>query len=93
MRGRPTDYNDETLIKAQSYVDGGYLEMGHVVPSIVGLTKALNRSRSLINELSHITAHNYNYYATVDDQHVARVAQRHNLITSIFCSVACAALA
>ncbi len=48
MTGRPTDYTDETLTKAQSYVDGGYLKLGHVIPSIVGLTKALNRSRSTI---------------------------------------------
>lgn len=46
--GRPTDYTEDMLDKARAYVDGGWQEMGHKYPSIIGLRKVLNRSRSTL---------------------------------------------
>ena len=47
MVGRPTDYNQEIVDKAWAYVDG-FADHGHAVPSVVGLCKVLNRSRSTV---------------------------------------------
>jgi len=46
--GRPTDYTDDMLEKARAYVDGGWRAEGHKYPSIIGLRKVLNRSRSTL---------------------------------------------
>ena len=46
--GRPTHYNEEIVQKAKDYIDGGWEEEDHAIPSVVGLCKVLNRSRSVI---------------------------------------------
>lgn len=48
MAGRPTDYNDEILVKAMAYVDGEYMAEGQEVPTIEGMALYLGKSRSTI---------------------------------------------
>lgn len=47
MVGRPTDYTPKIIEKAKAYIEG-FEEYGHAVPSVVGLCKVLNRSRTTI---------------------------------------------
>lgn len=35
--GRPTEYTDDMLAKAEAYANGAYVEKGDVVPTIVGM--------------------------------------------------------
>lgn len=46
--GRPTDYTEEIAQQAWDYVNGGWEDEDHAFPSVVGLCKVLNRSRSVI---------------------------------------------
>jgi len=45
--GRPSTYNQELVDQAWLYVDN-YADHGHAVPSVVGLCKVINRSKSAI---------------------------------------------
>lgn len=47
MAGRPVEYTQEIADKAWAYVDD-FEDHGHAVPSVVGLCKVLNRSRSTL---------------------------------------------
>ena len=59
--GRPTNYDKDIVEKAWAYVDR-YEEYGHAFPSVVGLCKVINRSRTTLydwasqkdNEFSYI---------------------------------------
>lgn len=59
--GRPTTYDQETIDSGWAYVDQ-YQKYGHAFPSVVGLCKVINRSRTTIydwasqddNEFSYI---------------------------------------
>tara|TARA_R110000868_G_scaffold69762_9_gene205008 strand:- start:4942 stop:5322 length:381 start_codon:yes stop_codon:yes gene_type:complete len=46
--GRPTKYNEEILVKARAYVDGGYLTCGDVIPQMAGLSIELDIHRDTI---------------------------------------------
>ena len=47
---RPTEYSDELLERAEFYIDEGYKEQGDAIPSIVGMSRYVERSRrSLYN--------------------------------------------
>ncbi|MEX0469922.1 DNA-packaging protein [Spiribacter sp. 390] len=48
--GRPTKYNKQMQDKADSYVDGGFADVGDVVPSRAGLALELGVSRSTLQE-------------------------------------------
>ena len=52
MKGRPTNYTDEIVDIAKSYVSDdetiNYLSYGHAIPSIVGLCRVLDRARSTL---------------------------------------------
>lgn len=52
MVGRPTNCDQETIDKALDYIsddkDRNYLSHDHAMPSIVGLCRILNRSRSTL---------------------------------------------
>ena len=43
--GRPTDYTPELVAKAWEYANGGWVECGHMVPSVAGLALHLGISR------------------------------------------------
>ena len=45
--GRPTDYSDKIVKKAKDYV-ANYQNYGDVTPTVVGLCKILNRSKSTL---------------------------------------------
>lgn len=45
---RPTDYTEDLVREAWSYAYGGWEKEGHPFPSVVGLCKVINRSRSII---------------------------------------------
>lgn len=48
MLGRPTDYSDELAEQAMKYIEGGYDDEGHAIPSVVGLASVLNRAKSTL---------------------------------------------
>lgn len=48
MAGRPTAYKKGMEGKAVAYINGGYEEYGHVIPSIIGLAKVLNVATSTL---------------------------------------------
>lgn len=45
--GRPTKYSDEILEKALDYAEN-YDSYGDVIPSVVGLCRVINRSKSIV---------------------------------------------
>ena len=45
---RPTNYNQELVDQAWGYVDGGWQEHSNTIPSVVGLCRVINRSKSTI---------------------------------------------
>lgn len=45
---RPTEYSQDVVDQAQDYIDSGWREAGNKVPSIVGLCREINRSRSIV---------------------------------------------
>lgn len=47
---RPTEYSEELAEAAWDYAIGGWEKEGHAFPSVVGLCKVINRSRSVIYE-------------------------------------------
>lgn len=47
---RPTKYDEETIPKTIDYMTGGYLDYGHIIPSISGLAIALCVSRDTLYE-------------------------------------------
>ena len=49
MSGRPTKYNDILVSKAKDYITS-YVTYGDVIPSIAGLSSALEVSRSTLYE-------------------------------------------
>jgi len=57
MAGRPTEYTDELAQSALDYIDGGYEEEGHAIPSIVGMAAVLNRGKSTLYDWSNIEDH------------------------------------
>lgn len=46
--GRPTKLTPEAIEKAIDYINGGYETYGHAIPSAVGLSIALNVTRSTL---------------------------------------------
>jgi len=48
MRGRPTKYNEDILIKARHYVDSGYEENGDLIPMVCGLALHIGVSRETV---------------------------------------------
>ena len=48
MTGRPTKYNKEVQEQAEAYLNGGYIERGDGVPSVVGLARYLGVTRSTL---------------------------------------------
>jgi hypothetical protein len=46
--GRPTTYSEDMLQRTKEYLDGGYLEKSRVIPSVVGLARYLDVSRSTL---------------------------------------------
>jgi hypothetical protein len=48
--GRPSEYNQEILDKAQDYLVNYKSEYGHMVPSVVGLAKVLNKNQDTLYE-------------------------------------------
>ena len=46
--GRPTKYSDELYEQAVEYINGGYKEYEHTIPSIVGLSIILNIAKSTL---------------------------------------------
>lgn len=48
MAGRPTEYTEDLYNKAVEYIEGGYEEEGHAIPSIVGMAKVLGRGKSTL---------------------------------------------
>ena len=46
--GRPTKLTPEAIEKAIDYINGGYEALGHAIPSVVGLSIALNITRSAL---------------------------------------------
>lgn len=59
MTGRPTDYTDDLAVKAREYINGGYEEHGHAMPSIVGLARVLNRARSVLYGWKNTEGHDF----------------------------------
>lgn len=45
---RPTSCTPDIIEKAEAYVDGGWKEAGHAIPSAVGLCSAIERARSTV---------------------------------------------
>jgi len=45
--GRPTTYTEEMLNKAKEYINS-YSELGDVVPSVVGMCRHINRSKTVV---------------------------------------------
>ncbi len=50
MAGRPTSWSKELEDKAWEYVNGGWKELEHAVPMVVGLCTFIERSSSVIYE-------------------------------------------
>ena len=48
MTGRPTKYSDEIQAKADAYVDGGFAEVGDVVPRLAGLAVEIGLTRETL---------------------------------------------
>lgn len=48
MIGRPTKYSDEIQAKADAYVDGGFADVGDVVPSVAGLAVEIGLTRETL---------------------------------------------
>lgn len=46
--GRPTEYTQDIIDKAWSYVNGGWEKEGAPIPSLVGMCRVLNRGKSTI---------------------------------------------
>ena len=46
--GRPTEYSPKTLAIARDYADGGWERLGHVVPSVAGLSVVLKVSKETL---------------------------------------------
>lgn len=44
---RPTKYNEEVLAKAEDYLEN-YKGYGDVIPMVVGLCRAINRSKAIV---------------------------------------------
>lgn len=49
MNGRPTSCTPELLDLAAAYVDGGYEEVGDLIPSIAGMACAIGVGRSTLH--------------------------------------------
>lgn len=52
-RGRPTLYTPELQAKADEYIEKGFIELDHVVPSIQGLAEWLGICDSTIEVWAH----------------------------------------
>lgn len=50
--GRPTKYTEETIQKVRDYMEN-YEKLGHVIPSIAGLSVYLEVARDTIYDWSH----------------------------------------
>jgi len=50
MTGRPTSFKEEMIQQAEEYIDHGYKELGHEIPSHMGLAKILKVNRSTLYE-------------------------------------------
>jgi len=48
MTGRPTKYSEEIQAKADAYVDGGFADVGDVVPSLAGLAVEIGLTRETL---------------------------------------------
>jgi len=48
MTGRPTKYTEDMLDKAHEYISGGYKDLSHAIPSVVGLAIHLNIAKSTL---------------------------------------------
>ena len=48
MAGRPTAYKEEMLELAVNYITGGYKELQHAIPSVVGLAIHLGVAKSTL---------------------------------------------
>lgn len=48
MMGRPTLFSEEVREQALNYINDGYLEEGHAVPSVLGLARVLKVARSTV---------------------------------------------
>lgn len=48
--GRPTTYSQELVEKGWDYVNGAWQETSKTVPSVVGLCRYINRSKSVVYE-------------------------------------------
>ncbi len=46
--GRPVQFTDEITQQAWAYVNGGWIEEKHQIPSVVGLCDVINRAKSTI---------------------------------------------
>ena len=46
MKGRPTVFKEEMIQQARDYINGGYIEHEDMIPSILGIAKLLNVSKS-----------------------------------------------
>ncbi len=51
---RPTDYTPEVQARADAYVDGGFVEVGDIVPSRAGLAVELGCSRQTLTNWEKI---------------------------------------
>ena len=49
-QGRKTAYKHNMLRRAKEYINGGYKELEHPLPTVIGLARALNVHRSTIYE-------------------------------------------
>lgn len=47
--GRPTTYSQDMLQRAKKYVEGGYLEQGDAIPSVVGVARYLGVATSTVH--------------------------------------------
>lgn len=48
--GRPTKHNKKLEDQARDYINGGYENVGHAIPSIVGLARVLKIRKSTLYE-------------------------------------------
>lgn len=53
-RGRPTTFTEAHQAQADEYIDGGYEEMGHVVPTVAGLALALHNTKQALYDWAKI---------------------------------------
>lgn len=51
--GRPTDYNDQMLQDARNYLDNGWINEGHAIPSVVGLACVLDVTKKTLYNWSN----------------------------------------